>query len=93
MLLEVINFVFKYKVRKRIDFSETYIYCISKGAERRYFTKQILVNTMSFLINKCLFTIGNMVFIPRASDLFSRMIAQRGNKGTLTKQLKKAFRH
>ena len=30
-------------------------------------------------------------FIPRASDLFSRMIVQDGNRATLTKQLKKAF--
>ena len=30
-------------------------------------------------------------FIPRASDLFSRMIVQDGNRATLTKQLKKVF--
>ena len=30
-------------------------------------------------------------FITRASDLFSKMIAQSGNRATLTKQLKKAF--
>ena len=30
-------------------------------------------------------------FIPRNSDLFSRMIVQAGNRATLTKQLKKAF--
>ena len=30
-------------------------------------------------------------FIPRASDLFSRMIVQDGNRATLTKQLKAAF--
>ena len=30
-------------------------------------------------------------FIPRASDLFSRMIVQDGNRATLTKQLKTAF--
>ena len=35
---------------------------ISKGAQRRYFTKQTLVTAMSFLINKCFFTIGNMIF-------------------------------
>ena len=29
--------------------------------------------------------------IPRASDLFSRMIVQDGNRATLTKQLKSAF--
>ena len=30
-------------------------------------------------------------FIPRASDLFSRMIVQDGKRATLTKQLKTAF--
>ena len=31
-------------------------------AGRRYFTKQTIVKAMSFLINKCFFTIGNIVF-------------------------------
>ena len=35
---------------------------IYKGTGRRYFTKEILVNAMSFLIKKYLFTIGNMFF-------------------------------
>ena len=30
-------------------------------------------------------------FKPRATDLFSRMIVQDGNRATLTKQLKTAF--
>ena len=30
-------------------------------------------------------------FIPRASDLFSRIIVKDGNRATLTKQLKTAF--
>ena len=52
VLSKTINFVFKSKVRKRIGFSKTFIYWISKGAGRRYFTKQNLVNAISFLINK-----------------------------------------
>ena len=44
VLSEVINFAFKSKVRKRIGFSKTYIYWTSKGAGRRYFTEQTLVN-------------------------------------------------
>ena len=44
VLSEVINFVFKPKVRKRIDFSKTYICWIFKGAGRRHFTEQTLVN-------------------------------------------------
>ena len=51
VLSEVINFVFKFKSRKRIGFCKTSTYWISKGAGRRHFTKQTLVNTMPFLIN------------------------------------------
>ena len=51
-LSEIINFVFKSKVRKHIGFSKTFIYWTSKGAGRRYFTKQNLVNAIPFLINK-----------------------------------------
>ena len=50
VLSETISFVFKSKVRKRIGFSKTFIYWTSKGAGRRYFTKQNLVNAISFLI-------------------------------------------
>ena len=42
-------------------------------------------------IARCTLIIND--FIPRASDLFSRMIAQDGNRATLTKQLKKVFHH
>ena len=52
VLSEIINFVFKSKVRKRTGFSKTFIYWTSKGAGRRYFTKQNFVNAISFLINK-----------------------------------------
>ena len=62
MLSEVNNFFFKSKIRKRIGFSKKSIYCTSKGARRRYFTKQALLNVMSFLINKCFFNIGYTVF-------------------------------
>ena len=62
MLSEVINFLFKSKVKKCIGFAKTTIYWTSRGSGRRYFTKQSLVNAMSFLTNKCFFSIGNMVF-------------------------------
>ena len=39
VLSELINFVFKSKVRKCICFSKTSIYWTFKGAGRRYFTK------------------------------------------------------
>ena len=57
VLPEVINFAFKSKVRKRIGFSKTSIYWTSKGAIRRYFTNQTLVNAISFLINKYFVTL------------------------------------
>ena len=41
---KVIKFDFKSQVRKRIGFSKTSIYCTSKEAGRRYFTKQTFVN-------------------------------------------------
>ena len=62
MLSEVINFVFKSKVRKHIEFFKISIYRTSKEAGGRYFTRQALASAMSFLTNKCFFTIDNMVF-------------------------------
>ena len=52
VLSEIINFVFKPKVIKRIGFSKTVMYWTSEGAGRRYLTKQNLVNALCFLINK-----------------------------------------
>ena len=49
VLSEVINFFFKSTVRKCIGFS---IFWSSRGAGRRCFTKQTLVNAKYFLINK-----------------------------------------
>ena len=54
---EVINFFFKSKVIKCIEFSKISIYWSSRGAGRRYFTKQTLANAMSFLMNKCFVTL------------------------------------
>ena len=62
VLSEVINFAVKTKVRKRIGFSKTSIYWTSNETGRRYFTKQTLINVISFLISKCFFNTGNMVF-------------------------------
>ena len=42
----------------------------------------------NFRIVRCTLRING--FIPRASNLFSRMITQGGNRAVLTKQLKKA---
>ena len=54
---EVIKFVFKSKVTKRITFSIKSMDRTSEGAGRKYFTKQTLVNAMSFLTNKCFYII------------------------------------
>ena len=70
VLSEVIDFVFKSKVRKRIGLSKKSIYWTSKGNERGYFIKKTLANTVSFLINKCFFAIGNMAF---KQDIVIRM--------------------
>ena len=52
VLSEVISFVFKFKVSQCTGFSKTSFYWTSMGVRRRYFTKQTLVNAISFLINK-----------------------------------------
>ena len=46
----------------------------SKGFERRYFARQTLIDTISFLTTKCYFTIESLVFkqeigIPMGTDL------------------------
>ena len=46
MLSEFISFVLKSKVRQHIELSKTSIYWTFKGAGRRYFTKQTLVNAL-----------------------------------------------
>ena len=62
VLSEIIKFVFKASIRKRIGFSPTSIYWTSKGAEKRYFTQQTLIDTVSHLIKECYFTVGNQLF-------------------------------
>ena len=56
VLSEVFNFVLKSKARKRIGFPKTSIYWTSKGAGRRFFTKQTEkgLNNKSISKNKCL---------------------------------------
>ena len=73
VLSEVINFAFKSKTRSPIGFSKTSVYWTSNVCGRRYFTKQTLIDAVSFLITKCYFIIGNLVFkqetgIPKGID-------------------------
>ena len=58
----VINFVFKSKTWCRISFSKTSVYWSPKGCGKRYFARQTLIDAISFLITKCYFTIGHLVF-------------------------------
>ena len=50
------------KTKKHIGFSKTPIHLTYQRAGRRYFNKTSLMYPMSFLINKCFFTIGNLIF-------------------------------
>ena len=38
------------------------MYWTSKGVDKRFFTKQSLKEALAFLIEKCFFTVGNLVF-------------------------------
>ena len=48
-------------------------------------------STFSELLRMARCSLRTKNFIPRAFDLFSRMIVQDGNRATRTKQLKVAF--
>ena len=54
-----------------------------------FFKQYTIYNFLWVWIARC--TLKLTDFIPRASALFSRMIAQGGNRATLAKQLKKVF--
>ena len=58
MLSEFINFVFRSKSENALAFLKH----LSIGIWKRYFTKQTPVIAMSFLINKCFFTIDSVTF-------------------------------
>ena len=66
LLIEVLNnligFVFKSKIKKKLGFSESSVYFTSKGVGNRFFTEETLKETISYLIKQCYFTIGNLVF-------------------------------
>ena len=62
VLSEIVKFVFKSKVRRRIGFSNSSLYWTTKGVGKRYFTENRLIQSMTFLIKNCFFTVGNLVF-------------------------------
>ena len=58
ILIKVLSEVLDFVLKSKLSFLKTSIYWTSKGAGRKYFTKQMFVNAMSFLRNKCFFTFG-----------------------------------
>ena len=65
ILSELIEIVFDFYAKDkkyRLGFSNTSLYFTTRGTENRYFTKSSLKDAVSFLIQKCYFTIGNLAF-------------------------------
>ena len=62
VLSEMIDFVFRSSCRNRIGFSTSSIYWTSKGKDKRFFTKESLKNTVSYVIKNCYFTVGNLMY-------------------------------
>ena len=48
--------------RKKLGFSQSSIYWTSKGKDRRIFTKESLINAVTYLIKNCYFTVGNQIY-------------------------------
>ena len=61
VLSDIIKLVFKSNSFERIGFSESSVYWTTKGVGKRTFTQQSLTDSVSFLIENCYFTIGNLV--------------------------------
>ena len=61
VLSQIISFVFKSSERNKIGFSQSSIYWTSKGKEKRFFAVTSLIQVVSFLIERCYFTVGNLV--------------------------------
>ena len=62
VLSDIIRLVFRSNTYKKIGFSESSVYWTDKGVGKRSFTQRNLIEVVSFLIEKCYFTIGNLVF-------------------------------
>ena len=65
ILSELIDMVFDVYVKDKkykLGFSNTSLYFTTRGTENRYFTRSSLKDAVSFLIQKCYFTIGNLAF-------------------------------
>ena len=59
---EIIYFVFNSSCRNKIGFSPSSVYWTTKGIDNRFFTKETLVECVSFLVSKCFFKVGNQIF-------------------------------
>ena len=62
VLENCIEFVFNWNKNKIIKFSSSYIFWSSENVGKNNFTKQKLIDTVSFLIKNCYFSVGNLVF-------------------------------
>lgn len=60
VLSEVMSFIFKSKPRSRLGFWKHQ--SAGLGCQRRYFTRQVLIDVISFLIPKSYFSIVNLIF-------------------------------
>ena len=62
VLSKVIDLVFQSKKSPgRIGFSKSSVYWTPKGVDKRFFTRETLIETVRFLITNCYFTVGNLV--------------------------------
>ena len=62
LLNEIISFAFYYEKMTPAQFPGSSVYWTSKGAKERPFKQKSLKNTVPFLISKCVFTVGNLMF-------------------------------
>ncbi len=63
VISQLIDFIFKSKsTNSRIGFSNSSVYWTTKGKDNRFFSKTTLKECVSFLIENCFFTVGNMIF-------------------------------
>ena len=97
--------MFSNQSRNRIGFSHSSVYWTSKGKEKRFFTPKTLIEAVSFLISKCYFTVGNLVFkqdigIPMGIDpapfwanLFLYFFESKFMKDLISSGSKRAYRY
>ena len=61
VLSKIISFVFDSSCRNKLGFSKKSVYWTSKGKDNRVFTRDSLIECVSFLIQNCFFKVGNQI--------------------------------